>query len=293
MSIVPQTHHGMCVADLGSTKAVLRAIGFSGTQANAPEPLVFENREGDPVGQQTALTLGDRYATHFIEQPGRRHQIDLIEVVPPDLQARPSAAVCEGDLLIAIAVDDIGSALAAMRAAAADHGVRWSPPVEVPAEHGVRFVGPEGQALLVTEGPEPFAVVHHSPDGWARSRAFYVEALGLELEQIGAGAGVERFRFVGIGGRLEVEVRSDVVEAPRPWPNKRYPGANHFRFVGLDFAEVLPRLEACAGAGYLLPAEGGFAFVHGPANQTVELFDTLLSGPVDEPSEVSGAPAPR
>ncbi len=293
MSIVPQTHHGMCVADLAATKAVLRAIGFSGTQENAPEPLVFENRDGDPVGQQTALTLGDWYATHFIEQPGRRHQIDLIEVVPPSIQPRPSAAVCEGDLLIAIVVDDIGSAFAAMQAAATDHGARWSPLVEVPAEQGARFVGPDGQALLLTEGPAPFAVVHHSPDGWARSKPFYAEVLGMSVEQIDDGAGVDRYRFIGIGGRLEVEVRPDVVEAPRPWPNKRYPAANHFRFIGLDFAEVLPRLEVTAGAGYLLPAEGGFAFVHGPANQTVELFDVALSGPVDGPSQVSAALAPR
>ncbi|MFN0145701.1 MAG: VOC family protein [Dehalococcoidia bacterium] len=277
MAILPQTHHGMNVADLARTKAALRAIGYTATQPGAPEPLEFRNVEGDPVGQQTAHALGDRYITHYIENPDTGHQIDLIEIGPEYLQERPSREPAQGDLTIAVPVADPVAAYHTLRAAWG--GGDFSEPVACPEEDGVRFFGCDGQDFLFTRQPAGFAVIHYSTRDFPQARRFYEEVLGYSVIPAGSDRpGVERFRLDGCGGRMEIEVRPGVAVPDYQATAKRYPGANHFRLLNIDMNRVSDTLARDPGlGGFLLgPYESGFAFLYGPANETPECFDMSM-----------------
>lgn len=261
---IPQTHHGMSVADLATTRAVLRSIGFSGTQPGAPEPLVFCDVEGDDVGQQTAACLGPRYETHFVENPVTGQQIDLIQIEPSALLPRPSDGPAQGDLLIGLAVDDPDRALAAMASVDPEAPYR----VVGGTADGPRIAWREGQHVVLTTGP-PFAVVHYHPTGWPAAHRFLTEVLEVTVDEVVAG---ERYRLLGIGGRMDIVV-DDRVVVPPAGAGKRYPGADHFRIPGVDMDGVMARLGDVEGCGILLPPLGGFAFLIGPSNETVEVFD--------------------
>ena len=86
----------------------------------------------------TAPVLGDEYCTHYVENPDIPHQIDLIQIRPEAMTPRLWSEPAQGDLVIAIPVREPMAAYHAMPAA--DPLCRYSAPVEVPEENGIRFV---------------------------------------------------------------------------------------------------------------------------------------------------------
>ena len=276
MPRIPQIHHGLHVADLALTKAALRAIGYTETQPGADEPIEIRNVPEDPVGQQTARVLGDRYITHFIENPATGHQIDLIQIEPPFLQPRPSRAPAQGDLTIGVPVADPLTAYRAFRAADPRDG--FSEPVLCPEEDGIRFYGVEGQDFIFTRSPDAFAIIHYSTQDFARARKLFTECFGVTLVDIASPhSGARRYRLNGVGGRLDIEVREDVVRPDFAKFGKHYAAANHFRLLNVNMASVQQRLLASGLGGFLLgPYPNGFAFTYGPTNETVELYDLSM-----------------
>ncbi len=275
MATLPQTHHGLHVSDIERTKAALRKLGYTNTQPGAPEPLEFRNVEGDPIGQRTAHALGDRYITHYIENPETGHQIDLIQIEPGFIQPRPSREPSQGDLTIGVPVNDPWAAYHTLRDT--DGRDTFSEPVECPEEDGIRFYGSDGQDFIFTRRPAaPFAIVHYSSHGFPRAKRFYEEVLGYSVVPIASPVpGADRYRLEGCGGRMELEVRDDVVVPDYAKTAKRYAGANHFRLLNIDMARVSTALAADPSlGGFLLgPFENGFAFLYGPTNETPECFD--------------------
>lgn len=269
---IPQIHHGLHVASLALTKAALRAIGYTNTQPGAEEPIELRNVPEDPVGQQTAGVLGDRYITHFIENPETGHQIDLIEIDPRFLVPRLTREPMQGDLTIGVPVRDPHAAYAALRAADPRGG--FSEPVDCPEEDGIRFFGVEGQEFIFTRGAA-FAVAHYSSRDFPTARRLFEEGYGVQIEEIASPrAGARRHAVRGIGGRLEIEVRDDVAVPDFAHAGKHYAAANHFRLVGIDMAAVQARLQRTGLGGFLLgPYPNGFAFTYGSTNETVELYD--------------------
>ena len=253
MSGPPQTHHGITVADLDEMEARLRSLGFTDFQPGAEEPLWFHDRPDDPIGQMTACVLGAGYRTHYIENPATAHQICLIEVVPESRLAHPGGGRLETDLTITVPVADPERADALLRAR------------EV---QDFRFVPID---------EEPWAVVYYSPGGWDRARRFYEMVLGVGLEPVGA----DRYRFTGIGGRLEVQVDASVAPLA-PGVGKRYQGANHFRLLGIELEAATARIGADPSCGFLLPPSSGFAFAYGPCGEAVELFDESVTAPKED-----------
>lgn len=281
MPNIPQIHHGLHVADLALTKAALRAIGYTLTQPGAEEPIQISNVPADPVGQQTAQVLGDRYITHYIENPATGHQIDLIQIEPPFLRPRPSLAPAQGDLTIGVRVPDPLAAYAAFRAADPRGG--FSAPAACHEEDGagegaIRFYGVEGQDFIFTRHADAFAIVHYSAQDFPLARRLFTEGFGFELAQIGSPTpGARRYRVQGAGGRLDIEVRADVARPDFAQSGKRYAAANHFRLLNVDMAGVQQRLTATGLGGFLLgPYPNGFAFAFGRTNETVELYDLAM-----------------
>jgi hypothetical protein len=278
MAGIPQAHHGLHVADLARTKAALRAIGYTATQPGAAEPLEFRNVPEDPVGQQTAHALGDRYITHYIENPATGHQIDLIQIEPEFIQQRPSRAPAQGDLTIGVPVPDPWAAYRTLRDTDGREG--FSEPVDCPEEDGIRFFGCDGQDFILTRRPDAFATVHYNTSGFPAARRFYEEVLGFGVSEIGSHEpGVARYRLDGVGGRLELRVADDVAVPDYQVTAKRYAGANHFRLLGIDMQGVATRIAETGLGGFLLgPFPNGFAFLYGPSNETPEAFDLRMAG---------------
>jgi hypothetical protein len=272
MSPIPQIHHGLHVASLAATKAALRAIGYTATQPGADEPIELRNVPEDPVGQQTAGVLGDRYITHFIENPATGHQIDLIEIDPRFLVPRLTREPMQGDLTIGVPMQDPLAAYATLRAADPRGG--FSEPVACPEEDGIRFFGVEGQDFVFTRGPA-FAIAHYSTRDFPTTRRLFEEGYGVRVEEIASPrTDARRYAARGIGGRLEFEVRDDVAVPDFASTGKHYAAANHFRLVGIDMAGVQARLQRTGLGGFLLgPYPNGFAFTWGSTNETVELYD--------------------
>ena len=287
---IPQIHHGMTVADIEATKTVLRELGFSEVQPGAPEPLVFRNIDGDPVGQMTAGVLADEYRTHFVENPETGQQIDLIEVPEQFLAEVPAGARVQGDMVIGIpAGPDPLAAYARVRAV--DAGTDYTEPVAVPEEDGLRFRGREGQEFILTRRPDPFAIVFYSREDFPRTRAFFEGSLGVTLGPAALTAdGSERYRLEDVGGRIEFEVGDGITCPDFGRSAKRYPSANHYRLLHRDLAAVEKAIGGSGVGGFLLPPAGGFAFIYGPTNEAVELFDATVTRPSSEPS---GAGAQR
>lgn len=278
MTTIPQIHHGLHVASLDRTKAALRAIGYTATQPGAPEPLLLRNVPEDPVGQQTAAVLGDRYLTHYIENPRTGHQIDLIEIDPAFLSPRLSRAPMQGDLTIGVPVDDPHAAYAALRAA--DPRGEFSEPLDCADEDGIRFFGSEGQDFLFTRRADAFAIVHYHPTAFVTTRRLFEAVFGLAFETQPAPAkGIARYRLLGCGGRLDFDVHEDVARPDFAEHGKHYAAANHFRLLGVDLATVAIRFAETGLGGFLLgPYPNGFAFTYGPTNETVELYDKSVLG---------------
>lgn len=265
-----QEHHGISTTNLAALKASLRAIGFTSTQPGAPEPLVYDNREGDPIGQLTAAVLGDHYETHYVENPETGQQIDLIELAPAFTTPRPSARPLQGDLVIGLQAADPLAAYEAMRAA--DPAAQFGAPIEDEHEPGLRFTGRDGQHFVLTR-ERPFALLHYSAQDWPTARRFYEEVLRVGVSPRAARApGTVRFGLDGIHGRVDIEVDAETPRLTFSDYGKHYPAANHFRLVGRDVEGIVERLNATQLGGFVLPAFRGFAFVHGPANETIEIF---------------------
>ncbi len=265
-----QEHHGISTTNLAALKASLRAVGFTSTQPGAPEPLVYRNQPGDPIGQLTAAVLGDHYETHYIENLETGQQIDLIELDPAFTTPRPSARPLQGDLAIGLQAADPRAAYTAMQAA--DPAARFSAPTEDAHEKGLRFTGRDGQHFVLTR-ERPFAVLHYSAQDWPAARRFYEEVLRVGVSPREARApGVQRYGLDGIHGRMDIEVSAETPRLPFSDYGKHYPAANHYRLVGRDVEGIVARLAASGLGGFVLPAVRGFAFVHGPANETIEIF---------------------
>jgi len=274
MAGLPQIHHGLNVADLELTKSILRKLGYTGTQPDAPEPLEFRNIESDPVGQQTAHALGDRYITHYIENPATGHQIDLIEIEPAYIQPRPSRAPAQGDLTIGMHVGDPYEAYELMKRSD-PRSSGYSEPVECPEEDGIRFYGLEGQDFIFTRRPDAFAILHYNERDLPEAKRFYEDVLGFELVEVDSPRDdARRYRIEGAGGRLEIEARADVTVPDYEKQSKRYAGANHFRLLNVDMERVSAKVAETGLGGFLLgPYPNGFAFLYGPTNETPEVFD--------------------
>ncbi len=271
MSLV-QTHHGISCSDIDATKRVLRVLGFTEFQPGAPEPLIYRNTEDDYIGQVTAAVLGDEYHTHYVENPQTRHQVDLIEIMPEAMTPRSWQGIAQGDLVIGFPVDDPMDMYRAMQAA--DPAWSYSDPVEDPNENGLRFTWRDGQVSVLTRNKDPFAILHYSAQDWPAARAFYEDVLQVGITPIERrDEGCDRFALTGIKGRMEVEVRAST---PRPdfraW-GKHYPAANHFRLIERDVSHVDRKIAANHALGYLIPPQDGFAFIHGPTSETIEIFD--------------------
>lgn len=247
--MIPQTHHGLCVADIESARATLASVGFTVVQPNAPEPLTYADTPTDGVGRRTCPDLGSPYRTHYVEHPCTGHQIDLIEIDAHAIVPRPCAGPLSGDLTVTMPLPgvDADRARVALRPLFGDR-------VDVRADG------------------EPWATLHIASSERVAAYAFLLHALGVTLVPLHEG----RWRADGVGGRVEVE---DSPATPTP-PNgigKRYPGANHLRLLHRDLAAVERALPAHPDARWLLPPAGGFAFVAGPAGMTIELFDQEIS----------------
>jgi len=264
-----QFHHGISCTDIERTKTVLRSIGFTRHQPGAPQPLVYRNVDDDFIGQVTAPVLGDEYHTHYVENPVTGQQIDLIEIQPEWIKARDWQHPAQGDLVIGIQVDDPRGAYRAMQAA--DPDCRYSEPRPCEAEDGIVFDWRDGQRTILTTRA-PFAVLHYSPDDFPRARRFFETVLDVPVTPV-ADAADQRYRLQGIDGRVDVVVTPDARRLDfRDW-GKRYPGANHLRLIGRDLAAVGRALEQTGLGGYIIPASGGFAFLHGPCGEAIETFD--------------------
>lgn len=270
-----QIHHGISCTDIVRTKAVLRAIGFTGHQPGAPEPLVYRNVADDFIGQVTAPVLGDEYHTHYVENPATGQQIDLIEIQPAGLKPREWRHPAQGDLIIGIQVADPLAAYRAMQAA--DPGCAYSEPEPCEREGGILFDWRDGQRSILTTG-EPFAILHYSPEDFPRARRFFEAVLDIPVEAV-AGTPGPRYRLVDIQGRVDVIVTSEARRLDFSEWGKRYPGANHFRLVGRDIAAIGRGIEATGLGGYIIPPSGGFAFLHGPCGEAIETFDKAFALP--------------
>lgn len=272
MSNLIQTHHGISCSNIEATKKVLRAVGFSQTQPGAPEPLVFKNKEDDYIGQVTASVLGDEYHTHYVENPTTHHQIDLIEICQAALGPRPSPAPVQGDLIIAFASTDVMETYRLMKAA--DVTDSFGEPWEIKEEQGIAFQWIDGQHSLIVEQDKPFAIVHYNLQDFPRVRKFYEYVLDIELAEISVNAdGSGRYRLLGIGGRLDLEVRRDIKRLDFGTWGKHYLAANHFRLIGQDLERIAARLAETQLGGWVIPPQGPFAFIHGPTSETIETFD--------------------
>lgn len=247
--MIPQTHHGLCVADIDAARAALASVGFTLVQPNAPEPLTYADMPDDPVGQQTCPDLGSPYRTHYVEHPGTGHQIDLIEIGAHAIVDRPTEAPLSGDLTVTMPMPDVDAA-AARTALAPLFGER----------------------VDVTSGGAPWATLHLAASAWPAAEAFLVDALGVTLTPVAEG----RWTVEGVGGRIDVAVSSATSEPPAGI-GKRYAGANHLRFLHRKLADVAAALPRHPEGRWLLPPQGGFAFVAGPAGMTIELFDEEVS----------------
>jgi hypothetical protein len=272
MAII-QSHHGIHCSDIEATKRVLRVLGFTQHQPGAPEPLIFRNTADDYIGQVTASVLGDEYATHYVENPNIPHQIDLIQIRPEAMTPRLWEAPAQGDLLIAIPVSEPMAAYSAMQAA--DPECVYGTPIEVPEENGIRFIWRDGQHLLLTRNPTPFAVVHYRTSDWPRMRSFFEDVLNVSVHPLPiAGSETARYRLdAAIGGRLDIEVRDDTPRLDfRAW-GKHYPAANHFRLLERDVNSIASRIRETGQGGFVIPPANGFVFIHGPVSETIEMFD--------------------
>ncbi len=247
--MIPQTHHGLCVTDIDAARAALAAVGFTEIQPNAPQPLVYADTPEDEVGRLTCPDQGSPYRTHFVEHPGTHHQIDLIEINARAIVDRPSDEPLSGDLTVVMPLPgrDVE--------AAADELRPWF-----------------GDRLTVTQSGEPWATLHVATTEWPAVRPFLTDVLGVELEPMGD----DRWRMTGIGGRIDVAVDDDTV-VPDPAIGKRYAGANHLRLLHRDTAAIGKVLTDRADARWILPPDGGFAFVAGPSNLTIEMFDRSVT----------------
>ena len=278
-----QTHHGISCSDITLTKTVLRAIGFSETQPGAPEPLVYKNEPDNYIGQVTAPVLGDEYHTHYVENPNTHHQIDLIEIQASALVPRPCAGPAQGDLIIAFASQDPMETYRLMRAA--DTSDSFSEPVEVPEEHGIAFTWIDGQHSMIVQQDNPFAILHYNLEDFAKVRKFYEYVLDIKVEEIAVNAdGSGRYTLADIGGRMDLEVRSDIKRLDLTAWGKHYPSANHFRLIEQDIERITARMEETNLGGWVIPPQGPFAFIHGPTSETIETFDKSFAAQMAEAS---------
>ena len=160
---------------------------------------------------------------------------------------------------------------------AADPYCRYAHPVTLEEEAGILFDWRDGQRTILTTR-EPFAWLHYSPDDAKDARRFYEEVLSVPWEEIAP----DRYRLVGIDGRVEVVVTPEARRLDFAEYGKRYPGANHFRLIKRDFASIEQGLEATGLGGYVIPPMGAFMFVHGPTGETIEMFDKSFAIPEGE-----------
>jgi hypothetical protein len=288
---IPQTHHGIHVTDIEQTKAVLRKLGYTETQPGAPEPLELRNVPEDPVGQQTAHALGDRYVTHYIENPATGHQIDLIEIGAQWLSPRLTREPMQGDLTMGIHFDDPLAAYETMRANDPRGG--YSDPVDCPEEDGIRFFGVEGQEFIFTRHPDPFAIVYYNERYFPTARRFYEDVLGFAIVELDSPRPhARRYRLLGVGGRIDFEVRADVAVPDYATMGKHYQAANHFRLLNADLERVAARSAETRLGGFLLgPYPNGFSFMYGPTNETPEVYDMAMWARAMESERAAAAPA--
>ena len=247
--MIPQTHHGLCVADIDGARAALASVGFTVIQPNAPEPLVYADTPDDEVGRLTCPDLGSPYRTHYVEHPGTGHQIDLIEINAAAIVERPSDAPLSGDLTVVMPLPDVDPAGAAATLRP------WF-----------------GERIRVTSDGDPWATVHVATSEWAAVASFLTDVLGVELAPVEE----DRWQMVGVGGRLDVAV-SDDTPTVDPRVGKRYAGANHFRLLHRDLEAIDKAVADRHDVRWLLPPAGGFAFVAGPSNLTIEMFDRRVT----------------
>lgn len=246
---IPQTHHGVCVADIDASRAALATLGYTEIQPGAEEPLVYADTPDDQIGRWTCPDLGSPYRTHWVENPATGHQIDLIEIAEHEILLRPSEAPLSGDLTVVVPLPDVDPA------GAAD-------------VLGSLF----GARAVVSAGGPAWATLHLAAASWPQSRSFLADVLGVDVRSTGEGS----FTLDGIGGRIDVVVSDDTRAVPDGF-GKKYPGANHLRMLHRDLADIARKVTTREDVRWLIPPDNGFAFIAGPAGETIELFDLEVS----------------
>lgn len=246
---IPQTHHGVCVADLDAAQASLATLGYTVVQPGAEEPLVYADTPDDQIGRWTCPDLGSPYRTHWVENPSTGHQIDLIEIAAHELRRRPTDAPLSGDLTVVVPLPGID------------------------ATHAARVLGELfGDRVEVTADGPAWATLHLAEASWPRSHSFLTDVLGVDVRPTGDG----RFTLEGIGGRIDVVVSAGTPTVPDGL-GKKYPGANHMRMLHRNLSDVARMIETREDVRWLIPPDNGFAFIAGPAGETIELFDLEVS----------------
>ena len=135
-----------------------------------------------------------------------------------------------------------------------------------------------GERIEITGAGDPWATVHVAASEWSAVSSFLTDVLGVELAPVEEG----RWQMVGIGGRLDIAV-SDDTPVVDPVLGKRYPGANHLRLLHRDLEAIDKAVADRDDVRWLLPPAGGFAFVAGPANLTIEMFDRSVTVTEEQP----------
>ena len=160
-----------------------------------------------------------------------------------DLPKTAAALICASGVLLVFAIAGLGSGVVEAR----------------------YDLSPRSLLLLVWMGPIAFAGASFL---WLRATRMLGVTVADPIDGIS--------EFVGVGNRLSARVADDVTPAP-DGIGKRYAGASHFRFTGLDLDAVVERVERHPHSSWAIEPRGGFAFVVGPRNETIELFDASIS----------------
>ncbi len=253
----PQTHHGVCVADIDSARTALATLGYTRIQPGAEEPLCYADTTDDQIGRWTCPDLGSPYRTHWVENPATGHQIDLIEIAPNEIRERPTDVPLSGDLTVVVPLP------------CADHAA---------ATHVLRTLF--GDRYDVVDGGPAWATLHLAASDWPASRSFLADVLGVGVRRIAD----DRYTLEGIGGRIDVAVSTHTPAVPDGL-GKKYAGANHLRMLHRDLSGIARRAAMRDDVRWLIPPDNGFGFIAGPAGETIELFDEATGNPDLEASD--------